>query len=67
MFETRYIENPIKEAWTAARIRHFIRNEMKRLNPKEMVAVLRETRDLTMKDLKRAKEEVAELEEVLDT
>lgn len=59
-------QNPIKKALTEAKIRMTIRKGLKDLNVYEKVAVLRETRDLVIKDLKRAKEEVEEIEEAWD-
>ena len=59
-------QNPVKKVLAQAKIRLLIRRELKILNPVEKVAVLRETRDLVIKDLKRAKEEVEELKEALN-
>ena len=59
-------QNPIKKILAQGMIRMTIRRELKALNPVEKVAVLRETRELVIKDLKRAKEEVEELKEALN-
>jgi len=59
-------QNPVKKFLAAESIRRSIRFELKHLNPSEKVAVLKETRDLVIKDLVRAKEEVKELEEALN-
>lgn len=59
-------QNPIKKILAQGKIRFRIHRELKSLNPVEKVAVLRETRNLVIKDLKRAKEEVEELKEALN-
>lgn len=56
-------ENPIRRTLTEIRIRMTIRWELKKLAPVDKVVALRATRDLIIKDLQRAKEEVEEIEE----
>jgi len=59
-------QNSTKKFFACMSIRKHIRNELKHLSPCEKVAVLRETRDLVIKDLMKAKEEVEELREALN-
>lgn len=59
-------ENPIRRTLTEVRIKMTIRKELKKLTPVDKVAALRATRDLVIKDLKRAKEEIEEIEEAWD-
>ncbi len=60
------VDNPIREKLAEIRIRMTVRREIRKLTPYDKVVALRATRDLIIKDLQRAKEEVEELEEALD-